>query len=266
MLRNVFFRTLYDQRRALLWWAFGILAYALMIAAFYPSIQNMPSFNDFVKAAPKELMAAFVGNITDLVSPVGFLNSQIFFLIGPLLLLLYAVGQGSSAIAGEEERGTLDLLLANPLPRWRVVVEKFGAMVVGTLGLALMLWLGLAVGALWAKMDISMGRMAEATLATALLGLAFGTLGLALGCATGNRGLSNGVTSTVALAAYLLNALAPLAEKLEPYRKLSPFYYYIGADPLANGLNLGHVAVLLGLIVVLLAVALLAFQRRDVAV
>jgi ABC-2 type transport system permease protein len=266
MLRNVFLRTLYDQRRSLMWWASGILAYALMIAAFYPSIQAMPSFNDFVKAAPKELMAAFVGNITDLVSPVGFLNSQIFFLIGPLLLLLYAVGQGSSAIAGEEERGTLDLLLANPLPRWRVVAEKFGAMVVGTLGLALMLWLGLAAGALWAKMNISMGRIAEATLATALLGLVFGTLGLALGSATGNRGLSNGVTSTVALAAYLLNALAPLSPRLEPYRKLSPFYYYIGADPLVNGLNLGHVAVLLGLIVVLLAVALWAFQRRDVAV
>jgi ABC-2 type transport system permease protein len=64
----------------------------------------------------------------------------------------------------------------------------------------------------------------------------------------------------------LFRSLAPLAEKLEPYRKLSPFYYYIGADPLVNGLNLGHVAVLLGLIVVLLAVALLAFQRRDVAV
>jgi ABC-2 type transport system permease protein len=211
-------------------------------------------------------MAAFIGNLKDITSPVGYLNSQIFFFLAPLLFLIFAIGQGSGAVAGEEERGTLDLLLANPLPRWRVVAEKFGALVAGTLGLAAVFWVGLAAGALWVKMDVSAGRMAEATFGAALLAIMFGALALALGCATGSRGLSAGVASALALTTYLLNALGSTKEGVEPYLKLSPFYYYISADPLANGLNWGHAAVLIGLTVVLLAAALVAFERRDLAV
>ncbi|PKO21209.1 MAG: hypothetical protein CVU38_15985 [Chloroflexi bacterium HGW-Chloroflexi-1] len=266
MLRNIFLKTFHDQRRSLLWWALGILSYALTIAAFYPAIRNMPAFNELLSAAPKELMAAFVGNFTDLTSPAGYLNSQIFFMIGPLLFVIYTIGQGSRAIAGEEENGTLDLLLANPMPRWRAVAEKFGALVLGTLGLAVVLWVGLAAGAVVVKMDINPVRLAEATFSAALLGLAFGALALALGCAAGNRGLSIGVASGLALATYLLNALGASVEQADPYRKLSPFYYATAADPLTNGLNWGHVAVLMGLIAVFFATALFLFQRRDLAV
>ena len=115
-------------------------------------------------------------------------------------------------------------------------------------------------------MEISLLRMAEATLSAALLGLTFGALALAVGCTTGKRGISIGVSSAVGVAAYFLNALVPLVDVLEPSRKLSPFYYYIGADPLSNGLNPLHVAVLIGLTLVLVAVALVLFNRRDLAV
>jgi ABC-type transport system involved in multi-copper enzyme maturation permease subunit len=65
------------------------------------------------------------------------------FFLAPLLFLIFAIGQGSGAIAGEEERGTLDLLLANPRSRVRIVLEKFGALALMTLGLAAMMWAGL---------------------------------------------------------------------------------------------------------------------------
>ena len=46
----------------------------------------------------------------------------------PLLLLVAAIGAGARATAGEEERGTLDLLLANPLSRRRLIAEKVAAL------------------------------------------------------------------------------------------------------------------------------------------
>jgi ABC-2 type transport system permease protein len=266
MLSNVFLKTLRDQRRALLWWGLGLLGLALYLALFYPSIRNMPELNKLLEAVPPALLKTVVGNITDFTSPVGYLNSELFFLIAPSLFLIITVGFGSNAIAGEEERGTADLLLSNPLPRWRVVVEKFAALMVYTTTLAFVFWLGLAIGAAAVDMDISLGRMAEATLNVVLLGLAFGALALAIGCASGNRGSSMGLASAVAVAAYFLNSLAPMVKALEPYRKFSPFYYYIGADPLKNGLNPGHAVVLIGLTVAFLVVALLAFERRDLAV
>lgn len=265
MLRNVFLKTLRDQRRAVLWWGIGLIAAALYTVGLYPGIRDSASeFTRIMQQWPPAMKAMLGG--FDLTSPVGYLQGYIFSYIAPLLFLILTIGFGGNAIAGEEKRGTLDLLLSNPLPRWRVVAEKFAALVVYLIALAFVLWLGVAIGVRVIAMDISLGRLGEATVSSVLLGLAFGALALAPGCARGNRGLSIGAAGAVAVAAYLLNSLGSLVEGLKPYGKLSPLYYYISAEPLRNGLDLGHAAVLVGLTVVLLAVALLAFERRDLAV
>ena len=266
MLRSVFLKTLRDQRRSLLWWSIGLVILAASIMAFYPSFADAPEFDTLLEEMPEWLAKSFAGDVSDFTSPEGYLNSQMFVLSLPLMFMIFAIAQGSGTIAGEEDRGTLDLLLSNPLARWRVVAEKFGAMSIATLILAFACWLALAIGAAAVGMEISIWLMAQVTLSGALLGLTFGALALALGCLTGKRGVCIGVASTLGVVAYFLNALAPLVEVLEPSRKLSPFYYYIGADPLTNGLNLGHVSVLIVLPVVLLGMAIITFNRRDLVV
>jgi len=266
MLRNIFLKTLRDQRRALLWWVIGLLALAAYLAVLYPSIAKTPSYNQMLQAWPKEIVASVMGEFPDYSTPEGYMNSTTYFMMVPLLFIAFAAGLGAHATAGEEEHGTLDLLLASPLPRWRVVLDKFAALAVLTLVLGLALWLGLAVSAAPVHMDLHLGRLAAVTLSAVLLGLAFGALALAVGAITGKRGLSTALASVVGLAAYFINSLAPVVKGLEPYRKLSLLYYYIGADPLRNGLNLGHAVVLGGVTAALLAVAILAFQRRDVGV
>jgi ABC-2 type transport system permease protein len=266
MLRNVLLKTLRDQRRAMLWWVIGLLAVAAYLAVLYPSIANTPSYNQMLQAWPKGIVASVMGEFPDYSTPEGYLNSTTYFMMVPLLFIAFAVGLGANAIAGEEEHGTLDLLLANPLPRWRVVLDKFAALVVLTLGLGAALWLGLAVGGAVVGMEVNLSGLAAVTLSAVLLGVAFGALALAVGSATGKRGLSTALAAAVGVAAYFINSLAPVVEGLQAYRRLSLLYYYIGADPLRNGLNLGHAAVLVGVTLVLLAVAVLAFQRRDVGV
>lgn len=265
MLRNVFLKSLWEQRWSLLWWVLGIAALTFITVLFYPSFSDSPEFNDLL-GDEDSLLRVFVGDIADLTSPEGFLNSQLYFFMVPLLFLVFAIARGSGAIAGEEERGTLDLLLSNPLARSQVLLHKFVAMIVTILALALILWLSAAIGVLAVDMDISTIRVAEATLSAALLGILFGTVALALGGATGKRGISIGVASAIGISSYLLNALAPVVDALEPLSKLSPFYYYSDSDPLTNGLDPLHTAVFVGLTAVLLVVALFTFERRDLAV
>ena len=265
MLRNVFSKTIRDQRRSLLWWGLGLTLLTVVTMLFYPSLSEATELNDLLND-DNPLIKAFIGDVPDLTSPEGFLNSQIFFLMLPLLFLGYAISQGSGAIAGEEEKGTLDMLMSNPIDRWRVVVDKSGAMIVTVLALAAVTWAGLAVGAVVVAMDISYVKMAEATLAAALLGMAFGGFALALGSATGRRAMSIGIASGVGAASYFLNALAPAVEGLEPLRWVSPFHNYSTADPLTNGLHLGHAGVLVALTAVFLAVAVVTFRRRDLGV
>lgn len=265
MLSSVFLKTLWDQRRSLMWWGIGMAAISLITMLFYPSLSQATELNDLI-SDENSLIRAFVGDIEDLTSPEGFLNSQLFFLMIPLLFIGFAITQGSAAIAGEEEKGTLDLLMSSPVSRRLVLVHKWAAMLATIVALAAATWVGLAVGAVVVDMDISLIKVAEATTSAVFLAMAFGTLALALGATTGRRAFSIGIASVAGFAAYLINALTPAVEALEPARFISPFHYYSGADPITNGLHLGHVGVLLLIAVVLYVLATFAFERRDLGV
>jgi ABC-2 type transport system permease protein len=99
----------------------------------------------------------------------------------------------------------------------------------------------------------------------ALLGIVFGSLALAVSATTGSLGLSRAVPVVVAVVAYVVNGLAPMVSWLEPLQKASPFYQYIGHDPLRNGVALGSVAVAVVTSLLLVAFAVWGFRRRDVA-
>ena len=161
MLRNVLLKSLRDQRRALLWWGIGLVILAAFTMAFYPSFADAPEFDKLLEEMPEWLAKSFAGDVSDLSSPEGYLNSNLFVLFLPLLFMIFAIAQGSGTIAGEEDRGTLELLLSNPLARWRVVAEKIGAMAIATLVLAFAFWLALAIGAAAVGMEISIGLMAQ---------------------------------------------------------------------------------------------------------
>ena len=265
MLSNVFLKSLRDQRRSYIWWVFGLVALTVLTVLFYPSIKDSPDFNDLL-GEEDSIIRAFVGDIEDLTSAEGYLNSQLYFLMVPILLLVFAISAGSGAVAGEEERGILDLLFSHPVRRSAVVLQKLAAMIVSVVGLAVVLWLTVVIGAVAVDMDISAVKIAEVTLSGALLGSLFGALGLAIGSATGKRGLTIGISGAVAMLSYFINAFRPVADAIEPARFVTPFYYYIDADPLNNGLDPIHVGVLVAAIAVLSVVAVVTFERRDIAV
>lgn len=266
MLRNIALKSLRDIRRGFLWWSLGLIGFVALIVSVYPTVHSNPGLNKLAKDYPEALQAFIAfGGAVDYSTAAGYLGIELFSLMVPLLLLVAAIGTGAGTIAGEEERGTLELLLANPVSRTKVVLEKMVALAIEVAGLGVVLWLALWVGARAADMDISAGRLAAATLSAVLLALAYGAIAILLGAATGRRALAIGVTAAAAVAAYLVNGLAPLVHALEVPQKLSPFYHYAAGDPLRHGVSLSHLAVLVGIAVVATALAPWFFARRDLA-
>ena len=266
ILRSVLMKTLRDRRKALIWWSAGSVLYLLFLGGFYPSIAEMEEdLSAVISNYPEALMAMFGGGGLDIFSPAGYLQTQAFGWLVPLVFAIFAAGMGARAVAGEEEAGTMDLILATPLPRWRLVVEKFAAMAASLLLLAVGLIVGLSLaGAL--GLGVPFGRMVAATVGAALLGLFFGSVALAAGAATGRRGVSQGVMAGLAVATYLLDSLGAVVEALDRWRWLSPFFYYGSNRPLVNGLDPVHTMVLLLATAVALAVAIWSFRSRDIAV
>ncbi|MEW6058702.1 MAG: ABC transporter permease subunit [Actinomycetota bacterium] len=266
MLGSVLAKTLRDQRRALVWWAIGLLATAAMYASFYPSIRaNAETMDRFIESMPEWMQNSFLSASGDYTSPAGYLHTEMFSFFAPLLLTIFAIGAGARAIAGEEERQTLDVLLATPVSRRRVAIGKFFAMAAGALGLALVLWLSIVVVGPPFDLIPNFVNLGAAVVSTFLLAVAFGAIAFAVGCATGRRGLAIGVTSAIAGISYLVDILVPAVESLAWLQNLSLFHYYADSEPITNGLDPIHALVLLAIAAVAFALALLGFERRDLA-
>ncbi|WP_456564313.1 ABC transporter permease [Blastococcus sp. SYSU D00695] len=256
-------QTLRLQRRRLTLWALGLAAMVTLYGSLWPSIRGQSSVADLVDRLPEVLRSLLA--VTDISTPVGYVQAEFLGLTGPLLVILFAVLAGADGIAGEEERRSLDLLLADPVSRTRVVLERMAAMVAGVAVLATAAGLALVGAGVFAGLDLPVARVAAATLHLGLLGCVFGALAAAVGAATGRPAAARAVAASVAVLAYLVNGLAPLVAWLRPLRDLSPFAQYSGHVPLVTGVSWPGVAVAAGTVAVLAALAVAAFRRRDVA-
>jgi ABC-2 type transport system permease protein len=260
---EVLARSLAERRRSTIGWVVGVAAYTLLNVAVYPQVKQQSGLNDLMKDYPPALMAMFGidAKSMDLTSSVGYLGSQLG-LIGPLLLVMVGVAFAASTLAGEEESGTLGLVLSYPVTRGRVVLEKAAGLVVvvGVVGLGLMA--SIVAGRVF-ELEIPVRGLVGFCAAVVLLGVLFGLIALAVGAATGSKSLATGVSATVAGATYLISSLSSVVPGLRPLRWISPFWYATGSNPLANGLGLADLAVLVGLSAVVLVLAVVVFDRRD---
>ena len=264
MLHSLFAKTLYDARRGLVGWALGLLATVAMIVAMYPTVRT-GSYRRSVQEAPEALLRAFgMDRGIDIVSGAGYLDGYLFGFMLPMLLLVFAIGAGASAVAGEEERGTLDLLVANPISRTRVLADKFAALTVMAVLLGLVVLVGVLAGGPLVGLRVGVAGLVAAVASHTLLAVLFGGLTLAVGAATGSRGLATGVGAAAVVAAYLVHSLAPLTEALKPLQRLSPIWWATGNDPLQHGLGVG-LLLLVAVLGAVLAVGGRLFSRRDLA-
>ncbi len=267
MLRDAFFKGLRDQRRALLFWALALGAYALLMCFFFPTVrESAADLKGYIESMPEGFRQAFMGDATDFSSPATFLNAELFSLMSPLLLLVFGIGLAAAQIAGEEENGSLSLLLAYPVSRRRLLAQKLGVLFTGIALLAGVHLGALAAGSVAVDMGLGAGQLIEANVSLGLLVASIATVAFAAGAATGRRGIAITAGAGLGAVSYLLNVLAPLTERFEPLRYVSVFYYYGGTEPLRVGLQAGYVAVLLGVTAAAALVAFVAFERRDVRV
>jgi ABC-2 type transport system permease protein len=264
MTTEVLAETLRERRRSLLWWTIGITALVALNIAFYPSIRDDASLSEFGEDLPEGLRALFAGGELDIASPAGYLNSQIYALMAPLLLLVFSIGAGASAVAGEEERGTLDLVLAHPLRRRDYVVQRFLSLLVLVSVLCLVVGVSTGLGSLLVDLEIGFDKLVAATGSVGLLALMFGTLALAAGAVSPGRMRAVAIAAAVAVAAWVFDGLGQTVEALDGWRVLSPYYQALGKNPLREGVPWDGWALLGGLTALLLAVAAAGFERRDI--
>jgi beta-exotoxin I transport system permease protein len=193
-------RWLADRRRGLAGWCLGVTGLVLFTVGFFPTVRGNEAFDKLTEQLPagiRSLVGLSPG--APITAAPGYLHARLFSTLVPLLLLVYAIGLGARAIAGTEEDGTLELLLANPVTRPRVVLERYLAntalLVAVTAVLLVALTVsGLPIGALDGVSRTGLGGAVTGAFAIALL---HGSIAYAVGAATGRRATAIAVATTV---------------------------------------------------------------------
>ena len=265
MLREIWTKTLHDQRRALLLWSVSLMLLVGMYAAFYPSFKGSSDYSNLINQMPKALRDLFTaGAGGDLSSGAGFVYMELLSFMAPTLLLVYTIGVGAQAVAGEEDARTIELLLATPVTRRRLLLDKFVAMIVGTASLAAVMGVAIVAFGALTGMGLSTVNVIASMAHLALLALVFGAVALLVGAATGKVGLARAVAAGLAVVAYLLNGFGVSVSWLAGARKFSPFYQYVGHDPIREGFSTGSLLIAAATVAVLVAASTPLLARRDV--
>ena len=237
--------------------AAGMLSVILMVGALFPAVGGSIGKLDLPEGVADLLGGADYGTLT------GWMRSEIGAVYGPLVIAATAITGAAGLTAGEEEDGILGLVLAHPVERSRVVLAKGAAVGVSVCVIALGTWLGLVGGVAIAGGGIGIGELAALAIHLAFFGFAVGSLAVALAAATGRRAVATAGAAAFAVLGFLINGFAPLIDAIAWLKYVSPFYYYSGHDPLANGVDLTDLAVLAAASVALMAFGMVAIQRRD---
>ena len=252
-----------------LYWAIGIALLGVYIIVVVPNVDMLKQYADLVKTMPPLLLQAFgASDAADIATPSGFLGFGFFSYI-LLVVAAYSVIAGLNVTANEEDRGIMDVTLSLPIPRWRLVLERFLAY-----ALILVLMLALTYLSMWAVkqtspgLEIDMGRLAEGIfnlLPSSLLVLAFTVLA---GTVLRSRGAAAGIAAAFVAVSYFIDFIGKSASGTiaDALRAISFYSYYDGGEVMSKGLNGGGVVLLLVVTLICAAASLWFFDRRDIGV
>jgi ABC-2 type transport system permease protein len=258
MLRAIWLKTLREYWIAILCWGVGL---GLLIYAMYATAQ------DALSAGVTQIYQSFgfYGDQVALNTIPGYVTFRVFGTTLPAFLAIWAMLAGARLVRGDEERGTLDVLLSQPVARARLLLEKLLALMLAILVMMLIISLFILLGQLSAHETADYPRALLTALNVGLFELIFASIALLISQFVRWRGAAAGWTAGILVLMFLFDSAGRLQQNFDWLRRLSIFYYYNRNKPLIPSVaaNWGALALLILLAVALIVASTLIFARRD---
>jgi ABC-type transport system involved in multi-copper enzyme maturation permease subunit len=264
VIAALFWRTVATNRTRLLACSIGLLVWGAVMPVIYAQFGRQ--FGSFIAQNPTlSQFTRFGGG--DLFSLPGAMALGYIHPIMLLLVGIIAVGLPILAVAGERQRGTLEVILARPLSRHQLYLVVYLA---GALFLGVLLALNLVAASVSARImgvgdELELGNLPWLWLNGWLLYLAFLSIAFAASVSFDRVAPALGVTLVVLLAMYLVNVISSLwpdVTWLDPY---TLFHYLKARDVLTGTVRVADLALLAIVSAVAVGYAWVVFPRRDLA-
>lgn len=268
---SIFAKSVRDSRRATIVTA-GLLAAVFLgvtraIVTEFDTPQSRVEIANLINAIPP-ILQGLAGKIVNVDTMGGYLQYKYgtFF---PLLVSLWSILALSGTLAGEAQRGSLEFVASTGISRRRVAVEKLLGHLVPLSIAVLVTFVSVAIaGRVYPVLPgdaISVASAAGYAVWLGLIALAGGALAFALGPFVG-RGAAAGIAGFVTFAGFILSGYQQPVPALAPFADLTWWGWTYDHTPLAGVSDWPSVALVAVAVVVLLAIGVEAFARRDIGV
>jgi ABC-2 type transport system permease protein len=252
------------MRGQIIGWGLGMAAYGGFIVAFYESSKGLQDqFTAMLENYPPEILA-FFGGMDNLFTPQGYLHTYMFSIL-PLVLGIFAVFVGAGLLAGDEEKGTLDLVICHPVSRTALFFGRFLGLMLAQVLVLVIMWVGSVIPLGSSSLQVTAWDLALPMLSLLGMMAAFTGLGLLLSMLLPSSRIAAMTGSVILFVSYIATTMGIMNPELELVVKFSPLTYYQGARSI-GGMEWGWFAGQVGIALLLGLVAWVLFLRRDIRI
>lgn len=265
---TVLVRTIRNRRTMLIAYAVANVLLLIMFVGIFPTIQKqVGSYEDLIKAYPESMMKIFNADLSSLSTLEGYIGVEQFSITWPILALFFVVSIAGSTIVGEIEKGTMALLLAQPVSRLKIFFAKYYASIIQLVVFILFSVLVAVPIARLMHQEAPWGHYLTMSLLAFLFGWAAVSIAFVFSAFFSEKGRAYALIGGLFVVMYVVNILATLKENLADLKYASFFYYFNQSDALLrNTISREAVIVFVGVALVCTALAAWRFVHRDMSV
>lgn len=246
--------------------AAGFFAFGWVVTRFAPGAEQAELMQQLFALMPRGLIAIAGEELVATLTARGMLGFGYQHPFVFIMTAAWVVRVSAASLAGEIDRGTMDLLAVRPVGRSWFVTAGFIAMLAGLTVIVAAGWGGMAYGlATRPQLEVHGGEYVPVAAGLWLTMLAFGAVGFAISASRRTAGTAIGWTSGVVAVSFVLDYVAKAWQPAAWLRPVSLFSHLTPRRILAEGLGAqgGSVLVMLLTMAAALTAAYLIFERRD---
>jgi len=265
---GIFRQVIKERKYSLLIYSLAAVLFLWMYVGMFPSIQKQSeNLMKLMEGYPESLKKAFDIETMDFTHLENFVAMEQFSFVWPLMLLFLLISLAGGAIAGEIEKGTIEVLLSNPVSRFQIFWGKYLAGIFSLLVFDFFSVFAIVPLAEGYHLEYKLPNFATIFLLGFIFGLAVFSLAMLFSVIFSDKGKVYFLSGGILVLMYVLKIIASLKENLSDLRYFS-FFHYFDAPRALNHQEIDQWAfvVFLGVTLLSIVLALVILQKRDVAV
>lgn len=259
-------RSLKDKKISFAIYSVASILLVWMFVGMFPTIlQEAEQFQQLIANYPQSFFDAFGIEEFGFDTIEKFLALEMFSIMWPIMAIFLLSSRAGHAIAGEIEKGTIEILLSKPISRIRIFAEKYLAGILTLLLFTIVAVYAVVPLAELYNIDYAIQHYAPLALISFAFGWAIFSLAMMFSAMFSERSKVYMATGGVLLVMYAANIAASLLERIENFKYISFFHYFDYDKALIhNELNITSMIVFIVCAIVFTVVGLIWFHKRDI--